>query len=63
MIPISKRYSTYCNAVTIVCGAVMPFAGDVVPHQYQAWVMMGLALLTAVAQGIRQGKFDDVDKG
>lgn len=58
-VPISKRYSTWVNIIVIVSAAVMPFIPDLIPHEYQSHVLMGLALVTGLAQGIKQGKFDD----
>ena len=58
-IPLSKRYSTWCNLITIISGAAMPFMPELIPHAYQGWVLMLLAVTTALAQAIKQGKLDE----
>lgn len=57
---LSKRWSTWCNAATIVTAAFTPVAGQFgIPDMAMPYVLLGMSLVTLFAQGIKQGKFDD----
>ena len=54
MIKVSKRYSTWINLVVIILGAATPWLKEVIPVGAYPYVMMVVAMVTAVGQNIRQ---------
>lgn len=56
---LSKRWSTYCNVVTIIVAAFTPLAGQFgIPESVMPYVLLGTSLVTLGAQAIKQGQFD-----
>lgn len=56
---LSKRWSTYCNVVTIIVAAFTPLASQFdIPESVTPYVLLGTSLVTLGAQAIKQGQFD-----
>ena len=57
---LSKRWSTYCNVITIVMAAFTPLVGQFgIPESVMPYVLLATSTLTLGAQAIKQGQFDD----